>query len=104
MFNLAYWDIFKNYYANKQEENAYVITGVDHIWKTIYIGDGYTWAKTWRANSAETYAVTPTTEKPQYIKLEFKEKYGIPYLIEKVNYTRSFDGKNVKISQYKLVR
>lgn len=33
MFNLAYWDIFKNYYANKQEENAYVITGVDHIWK-----------------------------------------------------------------------
>lgn len=25
---LAYWDIFKNYYANKQEENAYVIGGV----------------------------------------------------------------------------
>jgi hypothetical protein len=24
---LAYYDIFKNYYANKQEENAYVITG-----------------------------------------------------------------------------
>lgn len=24
---LAYWDIFKNYYANKQEENAYVIHG-----------------------------------------------------------------------------
>lgn len=23
---LMYWDIFKNYYANKQEENAYVIT------------------------------------------------------------------------------
>lgn len=35
---------------------------------------------------------------------DLKEKYGIPYLIEKVNYTRSFDGKNVKISQYKLVR
>lgn len=24
---LAYWDIFKNYYANKQEENAYYISG-----------------------------------------------------------------------------
>lgn len=24
---LAYWDIFKNYYSNKQEENAYVIGG-----------------------------------------------------------------------------
>ena len=74
MFNLAYWDIFKNYYANKQEENAYVITGVDNIWKKIQIGDGYNWAKTWLTNSGETYAVTPTTEKPQYIKLEFEEK------------------------------
>lgn len=74
IFNLAYWDTFKNYYANKQEENAYVITGVDHIWKKIQIGDGYVWAKTWLTNSGETYAVTPTTEKPQYIKLEFEEK------------------------------
>ena len=74
IFNLAYWDIFKNYYANKQEENAYVITGVNHIWKKIQIGDGYVWAKTWLTNSGETYAVTPTTEKPQYIKLEFEEK------------------------------
>lgn len=73
MFNLAYWDIFKNYYANKQEENAYVITGVNHIWKKIQIGDGYVWAKTWLTNSGEQYVVTPTTEKPQYIKLEFEE-------------------------------
>lgn len=73
MFNLAYWDIFKNYYANKQEENAYVITGVNHIWKKIQIGDGYVWAKTWLTNTGEQYNVTPTTEKPQYIKLEFEE-------------------------------
>lgn len=73
MFNLAYWDIFKNYYANKQEENAYVITGVNHIWKKIQIGDGYVWAKTWLANSSEQYVVSPTTEKPQYIRLEFEE-------------------------------
>lgn len=73
MFNLAYWDIFKNYYANKQEEEAYVITGVGHIWKSISIGDGYVWAKEWQDNLAESYEVTPTTEKPQYIKLEFEE-------------------------------
>nr|DAR33535.1 MAG TPA: Major capsid protein [Microviridae sp.] len=73
MFNLAYWDIFKNYYANKQEENAYVINGIDHIWKSISIGDGYTWNKVWYDNLAETYEVTPTTEKTQYIKLEFEE-------------------------------
>nr|DAQ67257.1 MAG TPA: Major capsid protein [Microviridae sp.] len=73
MFNLAYWDIFKNYYANKQEEKAYVVTGINHIWKTIQIGDGYNWSKTWLTNSGETYSVTPTNEKPQYIKLEFEE-------------------------------
>ena len=74
MFNLAYWDIFKNYYANKQEENAYVITGINHIWKKISIGDGYVWDKTWLTNSGEQYNVTPTNEKPQFIKLEFEEK------------------------------
>ena len=73
IFNLAYWDIFKNYYANKQEERAYVITGMDHIWKKIQVGDGYKWAATWDNNAATAYAVNPTTEKPQYIRLEFEE-------------------------------
>lgn len=74
IFNLAYWDIFKNYYANKQEENAYVITGEDRIWKTMAVGDGYSWDKTWLTNSGEIYDVSPTDKKPLYIKLEFEEK------------------------------
>ena len=74
IFNLAYWDIFKNYYANKQEEKAYVITGVDHIWKSIQIGDGAKWSTTWNNNSANMYEVTPTSQKPIFIKLEFEEK------------------------------
>lgn len=73
IFNLAYWDIFKNYYANKQEENAYVITGINHIWKTISIGDGVTWLKTWTDNSSEVYRIESTNEDPKYIKLEFEE-------------------------------
>lgn len=73
MFNLAYWDIFKNYYANKQEENAYVITGINHIWKKISIGDGVTWLKTWTTNSSEVYRIEATDEKPKYIKIEFEE-------------------------------
>lgn len=33
---LAYWDIFKNYYANKMEENAWVIhTGLDTFPRTV---------------------------------------------------------------------
>lgn len=74
MFNLAYWDIFKNYYANKQEENAYVITGVNHIWKKISAGDGIAWNRVWTSNSSEAYPLNPTNETPSYIKLEFEEK------------------------------
>lgn len=73
IFNLAYWDIFKNYYANKQEEKAYVITGVDHTWKKISVGGGVNWLKTWYENKSTTYEINPTTEKPKYIQLEFEE-------------------------------
>lgn len=73
MFNLAYWDIFKNYYANKQEENAYVITGINHIWKKLSVGDGVSWIRTWTDNNSEVYKIEPTTEKPKYIRLEFEE-------------------------------
>lgn len=74
IFNLAYWDIFKNYYANKQEEKAYVITGINRIWKSIFIGDGYVWDEKWDENLTKTYEVNPTEEKPVYIRLEFDEK------------------------------
>ena len=74
MFNLAYWDIFKNYYANKQEENAYVITGVNHIWKKLSAGDGVAWNRVWTDNSSEAYPLNPTSTVPSFIKLEFEEK------------------------------
>lgn len=74
IFNLAYWDIFKNYYANKQEEYAYVINGVDHIWKKISAGDGVAWNRVWTSNSSETYPLSPSSQAPSFIKLEFEEK------------------------------
>ena len=74
IFNLAYWDTFKNYYANKQEEYAYVITGINHSWKSISVGNGVNWSKTWTDNSAKPYAINPTSSAPFYIRLEFEEK------------------------------
>lgn len=74
IFNLAYWDIFKNYYANKQEENAYVITGINHSWKKISVGDGVKWIREWTENKSQAYRMAPTAEKPVYIMLEFEEK------------------------------
>lgn len=73
IFNLAYWDIFKNYYANKQEEKAYVITGINHIWKSISVGSGVSWHRTWTENKSTAYEIKPTDDKPKYIKLEFEE-------------------------------
>lgn len=74
IFNLAYWDIVKNYYANKQEENAYVITGINHIWKSISVGDGVKLLRTWTENKSAEYKIDPTTDKPKYIIIEFEEK------------------------------
>lgn len=74
IFNLAYWDIFKNYYANKQEEKAYVITGVDHIWKKLSAGDGVAWNRVWTDNLSEEYPLNPSSQAPSFIKLEFEEK------------------------------
>ncbi len=33
IFLLMYWDIYKNYYANKQEEVGYVVTGINYPFK-----------------------------------------------------------------------
>lgn len=74
IFNLAYWDIFKNYYANKQEEKAYVITGINHIWKKISAGDGVAWNRVWTENSSEAYPLSPSSQSPSFLKLEFEEK------------------------------
>ena len=74
IFNLAYWDTFKNYYANKQEENAYVITGINHIWKKISVGNGIEWTKEWTENSSTTYPINPSSQVAMFIKLEFEEK------------------------------
>lgn len=74
IFMLAYWDIFKNYYANKQEENAYVVTGKNHIWKKIAAGDGVAWNREWTTNSSEAYPLSPSSQAPCFIKLEFEEK------------------------------
>lgn len=74
IFNLAYWDTFKNYYANKQEEMAYVITGINHIWKSLSVGDGVAWTKTWNDNKSVAYKIEPTDAKPKYIRLDFEEE------------------------------
>lgn len=98
IFNLAYWDIFKNYYANKQEESAYVITGVNHIWKSISVGDGVKWIRTWTENKNAAYEIRPTADKPRYIKLEFEENIS-PEEVNEIQFLTNIPGSTEKLNQ-----
>lgn len=98
IFNLAYWDIFKNYYANKQEENAYVITGIDHIWKSISVGDGVKWLRTWVENKSQAYEIAPTAEKPKYIMLEFEEKIS-PEEVGEIQFMTNIPDSTQKLNE-----
>lgn len=97
IFNLAYWDIFKNYYANKQEEKAYVVTGVNHIWKSLSVEDGVKALRTWTENSSATYTITPTTEKPKYIRLEFEENVS-PEIVGEIQLLTNVPGSTQKLN------
>lgn len=97
IFNLAYWDIFKNYYANKQEENAYVITGINHIWKKLSVGNGINWIKTWTDNKSTAYKIEPTTENPKYIKLEFEENIS-PEEVNEIQFLTNIPGSTQKLN------
>lgn len=98
IFNLAYWDIFKNYYANKQEENAYVITGINHIWKTLSVGNGVSWSKTWTENKSTAYKIEPTADKPKYIKLEFEENVS-PEEVNEIQFLTNIPGSTQKLNE-----
>lgn len=98
IFNLAYWDIFKNYYANKQEENAYVITGINHIWKRISVEDGVKRLKTWTENKSQAYRIAPTTEKPLYITLEFEENVS-PEVVNEIQLLTNIPDSTQKLNE-----
>lgn len=98
IFNLAYWDIFKNYYANKQEEKAYVITGINHIWKKISVGDGIKWIREWTENKSQAYDIAPTTDKPRYIKIEFEEKVS-PEEVNEIQFLTNIPDSTQKLNE-----
>lgn len=98
IFNLAYWDIFKNYYANKQEENAYVISGINRIWKSISVGDGVAWTKTWTDNKSAAYRIESTNNDPKYIKLEFEENIS-PEKVNEIEFLTNDPNSPLKVNK-----
>ena len=82
---LAYYDIFKNYYANKQEEDFYIITNTGEIDSTtpnqgnsiIIRNDKVTNTD---GNIIYTFEQDISTVQKQNIYIEFRETTGIDYL------------------------
>lgn len=116
---LAYWEIYKNYYANKQEENAYVIHASGTILATItaatFTGGGLTNANMLNTTvspnlssstlmNAATAALTlnsaisgpsaQDTSWKQYLKINVN---GVQYPLDQVWTTMTYNG-NVTIS------
>ena len=114
MFLLMYWDTYKNYYANKQEEIGYVITGSEAVWEeiTIYNAEGveqqvstgpgfevtgsYTLKKGWyiqfTAAASSTENVLNAAKNTLLMKVEnndriYEKMYGFNWDFTQVNQT-----------------
>ena len=70
---LAYYDIFKNYYANTQEENFYVIGNSEELTITINgkrVNPNMIPSNEGRVNNAGVITIAPNTIKQNEIQLK----------------------------------
>ena len=70
---LAYYDIFKNYYANTQEENFYVIGNTEEITVTINgktVNPNVILSNEGRVNNSGVITISPNTIKQNEIQIK----------------------------------
>lgn len=74
IFLLMYWDTYKNYYANKQEEIGYVIGPNNGTWQSIYqYGTGSSTAKNMATNFNNVWDKTTTMEAKDYYLITYEK-------------------------------
>lgn len=102
IFLLAYWDIFKNYYANKQEQNAFVITGKNRLWSKITVEANQSKVE-WDENSTTAaFTVTYSETSQNYITIEFPEPVSPTVAAETAIATNYPNKSSVAIDWQKL--
>ena len=70
---LAYYDIFKNYYANTQEENFYIIGNTEELTITIngkQVNPNVIASNEGRVNNAGVIIISPKTIKQDEIQIK----------------------------------
>lgn len=79
IFMLMYWDVYKNYYANKQEEVGYVITSGTNVIATIKVYEGVrVITEATRANQYQ-WSNDGVIKKETYIDIIFDRKVNKKY-------------------------
>ena len=79
MFLLMYWDTYKNYYANKQEEVGYVITSGTNVIATIKVYEGINLITEATRENQYQWSNDGTIKKETYIKIIFDQKVSKKY-------------------------
>lgn len=112
---IAYYDIFKNYYANKQEDYFYTIAEYSWIEKDIYISStltSYTPKTTIGSNTwigilrtsplyyKKEHILFTTTDSNEYVNYRFQDI--IDSSINESIQTWNINGKNVEVVVYTL--
>lgn len=81
LFLLAYWDIYKNYYANKQEEIGYYITPSFGMWTSMEIIDnGTVISRCYPSTNQWTAQVPVGGTSNNYLSISFGEKVSESYV------------------------
>ena len=73
---LAYYDIFKNYYANTQEENFYIIGNTEELTTTIHgkqVNPNVIPSSEGRVNNGGIITISPKTIKQDEIQIKEKK-------------------------------
>lgn len=79
MFILMYWDTYKNYYANKQEEVGYVITNGTNVVTTIKVYEGVKVITEATRTNQYQWSNDGVIKKETYIDIIFDRKVNKKY-------------------------
>lgn len=71
---LGYWDIYKNYYANKQEEVGYYVTGSPVLWQELKYWKGATAKGTFTPNNEPMFWIDADKAQIEFTNILSKEE------------------------------
>ena len=98
---LMYYDIFKNYYANTQEDNFYIIGNTEELTITINgkeVNTNVIPSNEGRVNNAGIITISPNTKKQNEIQIKVSKNYYANTQEEKLYINRNTEELEISIN------